>query len=240
MKIALAIVSLGVILVLLLSLDYLDHKKYSEGDDTIEYSLFLALITRRSISILALIAPIVLLYEITKSQLFMLIISAIILFVFYMNTYNFISFPERALMILSSEIEGVSDKLPFRFYILHPSIWLKSLTEDNVYVYSITSKRSVVLRFAKEETYEFVKQFNVKRDSTCHCCSEKDCPVTRVRGKKSGYTGYNIASIEYGETSFGIASTINVNMCEDCWSDYKRLLVKSDAVDESELLTDMI
>lgn len=240
LKIALAIVSFGVVAVLLLTLDYLDHKTYSEKDEAIEYGLFLALITRRSVSILALITPIVLLYEITKDQLFMLIVSAIILFVFYMNVYNFISFPERALMIISSEIEGVSNKLPVRFYFLHPSIWLRSLTEDNIYVYSLNSERSLVLRFAEEEAYNFAKQFTVKRDSKCHCCPKQDCPVTRVRGKKSGYTGYNIASMEYGETSFGVASTINVNLCEECWSNYKKLLIQSDLVDEAELLTDVI
>jgi hypothetical protein len=239
-RIVLTLLSLELISAILFTLDYLDHKKYSDGDDATTYKYLIASITVRGLHVFLFFMLIVATFGFDKDKIFLLLISSGVLFIFYMNMYNLISFPQRAVMIKSSDVEGVSDKLPYKFYLIHPSMWFRSLRQDNVYVYSLTSERSVVMRFAEEEAYAFTKEFEHKKKDDCRCCGKDDCPVTRVRGQQVGYTGYNISSVEYGETSFGVASTINVNLCEECWSNYKKLLINSDLVDEAELLTDLI
>lgn len=238
-RVVLTLVYLGAIAVVLFTLDYLDHRKYSDRDDLSSYGLFIIHIISKGIIPISLATPLLIFMEWRESQLFMLVVSMGVLFIFYMNMYNFVSFPQRAVMILSSEIDGASEDLPLRFIFLHPSLIL-SIFRSKSYVYSLNSTRSVVLPFEEKDAYEFVTKFDNKNTGSCSCCGAEAQPIQRIRGKQMGYTDYNLVSFEYGEPEFEIASTMVVKLCESCWSDYKVLLANSKAVDETELVTELI
>lgn len=234
-----AVVAIVATAVVLLTLDYWDHKKYSEGDDLTSYILFITHIISRGFVPAAIAAPMLIFIDWVEYQIFMLVVSIGVLFVFYMNMYNFVSFPQRAIMILSSDIEGCSQKYPLRFMILHPTLLLSRFT-SLCYLYSLNSERSVVLSFSETEAYDFVTRFKQSDTGTCSCCGLESQPVQRIKGKQMGYVDYNLVSFEHNNTQFGIASTIVVKLCEDCWSDYKVHVANSDMVDETQLMTEMI
>lgn len=229
----------GVFVMSIMIIDFLDHRKYSDGDGLVNYVQFVLHIAVRGVIPSSLVFIFILagVWN-TKSSLFV-VISAGSMFLLYMNTYNVMSFPDRLIMILSKELEGITKNPPYRFICIHP-FFFWSYNAEYYYYYCMNSKQSIIVPFTDSELTRFVTEFIKAKSGSCSCCRAENVPVRRVNGVTKGYIDYSIMYTDLGTYKVGSASKRPVEMCESCWSDCRQKLLNSEAIDSSELLSQTI